>query len=149
MIKPVFVYFMKPIGVDGPIKIGSTVHPTERLRLIADWSPLPLEVIISQVGSRRIERQLHHLFAGDHSHHEWFQPSPALLEGIEAVRLGVSIQEAFGLTGQSPIAVVTYTMPVWTDEMRRRAAESRSEWAASQRTRKRKVNTAHNSKIED
>ena len=40
-----YVYFIKPVGMEGPIKIGCSIMPTERLEGLAVWSPFPLEIV--------------------------------------------------------------------------------------------------------
>lgn len=81
------VYFMKPIGMAGPIKIGCSDLPERRLRTYDIWSPFPLELLATAPGSFWHERALHWLFRGSHSHGEWFYVDQALLSVIDHVRL--------------------------------------------------------------
>lgn len=81
-MKPKQVYFLKPVGMKGPIKIGSSRLPEARLTNMVRWSPLPLEMIGSVPGSTADEVYLHRCFVRDHLHHEWFHWSDALLEAI-------------------------------------------------------------------
>lgn len=81
-----YIYFLRPIGMDGPIKIGCSVTPAQRLRSVEIWSPLKLEIIASAPGIMRHENFLHHKFAANRLHGEWFTPSPALLGIINHVQ---------------------------------------------------------------
>lgn len=80
------VYFIKPVGMNGPIKIGSSTCPSKRLESLAVWSPFPLEVIIEVDGDLADEQFIHSCFADVHSHKEWFNPSKLLLNTIERIR---------------------------------------------------------------
>lgn len=82
------VYFIKPIGMDGPIKIGCSNHPMARLAALSTWSPFPLEVVAEVEGTFILERQFHALFRADHRTGEWFTASPALIATIAAIKAG-------------------------------------------------------------
>lgn len=85
MKEPSQVYFIRPVGMDGPIKIGCSRLPSERLVALAMWSPFPLELVGMAPGSFRDERFLHGCFCDLHLHHEWFSFSPFLGETIDAI----------------------------------------------------------------
>jgi hypothetical protein len=85
MSQGTFVYFIKPVGFDGPIKIGCSRHPTTRLAQLATWSPFPLEVIATFPGDQRDEKFLHGCFVESHTHHEWFLVTPLLKATIEKI----------------------------------------------------------------
>lgn len=92
-MKPVsYVYFIKPVGMDGPIKIGCSNTPETRLIALAAWSPFPLEIIGRTRGTQKDEAFLHSCFSDLHTHHEWFHFSPALRETINKI-LATSIDE--------------------------------------------------------
>src|SRR3546814_12747101 len=38
------VYFIRPIGQAGPVKIGCSVGPNKRRPELETWSPVPLEI---------------------------------------------------------------------------------------------------------
>lgn len=82
------VYFLRPIGAEGPVKIGSSRDPWGRLTTYRSWSPIPLELVATIPGNVHAERGFHAMFADLHSHHEWFHASPRLTAVIEAVRAG-------------------------------------------------------------
>lgn len=82
------VYFIKPEGFDGPVKIGVTVDMAARLRAAACWSPFPLEVIATFEGDASLEHQFHALFEADHLRLEWFAWSPEMASVVAAINDG-------------------------------------------------------------
>ncbi len=93
------IYFMRPIGQRGPIKIGCSGLPLERLRILTLWSPLPLEVIAVCDGQHHgVERRLHMMFRAAHSHGEWFHPLPELETFVARVAAGERIEDMIGPT---------------------------------------------------
>lgn len=82
------VYFIKPVGMDGPIKIGSSFSPTSRLGALDNWSPFALELVAEIAGEARLERRFHALFYHLHERREWFRPAPELVRVIEAIKAG-------------------------------------------------------------
>lgn len=96
-----FVYFIKPVGMEGPIKIGCSETPMHRLKQLMSWSPFELELIATTPGDATLERNLHDVFAKCHLHGEWFDPSIAMREAIAKVKAGVPIAEAVDLTKPS------------------------------------------------
>jgi hypothetical protein len=91
------IYFIKPIGMDGPIKIGCSHWPQSRLAEFEIWSPFKLEIITAFDGNCALERKIHRRFARYHSHGEWFHANPELIAMIEKLRVGTSIYEAIDL----------------------------------------------------
>jgi hypothetical protein len=89
------VYFMKPIGMDGPIKIGVSAGRCER-RLIelSVWSPFPLEIIGTIPGWTDEEAYLHRRFDHQHSHREWFHSSEMLWRVINRLLAGATVEGA-------------------------------------------------------
>lgn len=83
-----YVYFIKPIGMDGPIKIGCSYIPDRRRDGLEMWSPFPLEIVLQIAGDHRIERQFHAKFVHLHQHREWFSAAPELLDCIDALKHG-------------------------------------------------------------
>jgi hypothetical protein len=82
------VYFLRPVGQSGPIKIGVSKHPITRLTHYLAWSPVPLEIVATIAGDGELERRFHNAFAHLHSHHEWFRADSDLSEMIERIRGG-------------------------------------------------------------
>jgi hypothetical protein len=77
-----WVYFIKPVGLEGPIKIGISIKPLIRLEEFSACSPLPLEMIGFVPGTELDERFMHDCFADHHSHREWYRSSPKLRDAI-------------------------------------------------------------------
>jgi hypothetical protein len=83
-----YVYFMRPKGMAGPVKIGHSFMPTERLLTYNAISPFPLEIVALYEGQRWVENQFHLLFEDLHSHHEWFRASPEIDAVIAQINAG-------------------------------------------------------------
>ena len=83
-----FVYFLRPVGAEGPIKIGCSQSPESRLAAILPWSPINLEIVARMAGDEEVEARLHNRFGDEWMHGEWFAASPALTETILAVANG-------------------------------------------------------------
>lgn len=82
------VYFIKPIGMDGPVKIGHSRSPERRKEALEYWSPFPLEIVAECEGMGGMERRFHAMFAADHVHHEWFKVTPALQMVVDQIAGG-------------------------------------------------------------
>jgi hypothetical protein len=80
-----YVYFIRPVGLDGPIKIGISDSPADRLKTLHANSPFPLEIIGTVVGAVEDEGFLHRSFISSHSHGEWFRSSPRLRDVIAEI----------------------------------------------------------------
>lgn len=91
------IYFIRPVGMDGPIKIGCTMSLDYRIDTLETWSPFKLEVIALLDGDTYLERNIHECFSDFHSHKEWFHPGERLLDFIEKIRDGVPAHEATNL----------------------------------------------------
>ena len=90
---PTFVYFLRPEGRLGPVKIGCSRYPASRLRALMAWSPYPLELAVEVPGERRDEKCLHSMFVADHTHGEWFRASGRLTTLIEKLSAGAPLAE--------------------------------------------------------
>ena len=95
---PTSIYFVKPIDQAGPIKIGITNDMKVRMQSFTRYSPVRLEMAVSVPGTLAIERSLHERFAYAHSHFEWFHPVDPLVSGIEGLKSGLPIEQAFDLS---------------------------------------------------
>lgn len=93
MTEATHVYFIRPVGMDGPIKIGCSQKPLQRLKALSPWSPFPLELIGSVRGDFGDEVELHKRFSDLHTHREWFMSSPLLRHAIERILGGESISD--------------------------------------------------------
>ena len=95
---PSYVYFIKPVGMDGPIKIGVSTNPASRLDMLATWSPVPLELVAVIPGDAELERNIHECFADYHSHREWFAAGPRLASALAAIVSGAPVERAMDLS---------------------------------------------------
>lgn len=82
------VYFIRPIGQEGPVKIGCSADPIKRLKQLMIWSPLPLEIAAAFPGNHSDEAAMQGMFAGQRSHGEWFRASDRLSALIASIRQG-------------------------------------------------------------
>jgi len=91
------IYFMHAVNGSGPIKIGCSGMPDDRLREMSQWSPFALRLLATGDGDHKLEACLHRMFKDRRSHGEWFVANYTMLEAISAVAAGVSVEEAFGI----------------------------------------------------
>jgi hypothetical protein len=92
-----YIYFLRPRGQDGPVKVGFSIYPESRLLTYMAWSPLPLEIAAvlrvegdgtKRQGAMRVERRFHARYDSFRLHHEWFLAHPQLLADIASIRAG-------------------------------------------------------------
>lgn len=88
--KPVrrVVYFV--VSEAGPIKIGFTAFPDERVATLQIGSPSPLKMAAIIDGSYELEDRYHDAFAEWRFHGEWFAPHPDILAEIERLKAGAA-----------------------------------------------------------
>lgn len=86
------VYFLRPVGQPGPVKIGCSFNPQSRLSVMMSWSPVPLEIVAICDGSFAEEARLHRVFALSHSHGEWFQFSDELGDVVRRAAAGEPLE---------------------------------------------------------
>lgn len=82
------VYFIRPIGMAGPVKIGCSKGPDGRRRTLETWSPFPLEIIAEVEGGFDLERRFHALFMETHQNREWFGWSRRLAATVASINDG-------------------------------------------------------------
>ena len=82
------VYFIKPIDMAGPIKIGQSATPGVRLQYLNCWSPFPLEIVAQLEGGRELEERFHAAFVDHHERLEWFAAHPDIIAVIDAINAG-------------------------------------------------------------
>lgn len=127
-----FVYFIKPVGQAGPIKVGHSIFPPDRLGALQTWSPVDLELISQFPGSFEIERAIHERFARWQVRGEWFEPVDELVKLAEGIRDGGNLEDLVDLsvkTGKlvsrpktmSPKAKIVGSFKVRVDSARRYA----------------------------
>jgi hypothetical protein len=115
------VYFIKPVGADGPIKIGCTSYGAERLDALMRWSPVDLEMIASVEGDFVLEARIHRMLADTHIRHEWFAPS-ATLDALIASVLDGTFQADALPTDKRPLWYDRYCERRWPDKAKAKAA---------------------------
>lgn len=93
-----YVYFLRPVGQPGPIKVGHSAHPPSRLDAFQTWSPVPLELVSQFSATQTVERQVHDRFAKWHLHGEWFHPVEDLIALAEGVRDGKKVADLVDLS---------------------------------------------------
>src|SRR3546814_17810183 len=82
------VYFIRPIGQTGPVKIGCSVGPNKRRHELETWSHVPLEIFAEIDGGFDIARRFHAKFQDPHARREWFTGSQGLPATITAINTG-------------------------------------------------------------
>lgn len=82
------VYFLKPVGMAGPVKIGASIAPQDRMITYARWSPFKLEIAAQMPGGLELERRFHAAFRFLHSHGEWFKGHPDISDVIKRINDG-------------------------------------------------------------
>lgn len=82
------VYFVRPIGMEGPVKIGCTSEPVKRLKQLMLMSPFPLEIVAMFPGDESDEAAMQGMFAGQRLHGEWFAASDRLTALIASIQQG-------------------------------------------------------------
>lgn len=82
------VYFIKPVGLDGPIKVGCSASPDGRRSTLETWSPFALEIVAEIDGDFHLEHRFHALFMETHLRREWFGWSRRIQATIDAVKNG-------------------------------------------------------------
>lgn len=82
------VYFIRQVGVIGPVKIGASIYPRVRLEGLQVWSPVRLEIAAAIKGDFNLERRFHNAFLASHSHGEWFHATPDIEDTILQINAG-------------------------------------------------------------
>lgn len=100
--RPMTVYFVKPVGLAGPIKIGCTTMLDKRLVMLGAWVPFPLEVLATVPGSFKLENNIQDCFTHAHIRGEWFNPVPELVEAIRKIASGMPVEQAIDLSKRQP-----------------------------------------------
>lgn len=82
------VYFIRPVGMRSPVKIGCSQSPDTRLNTLDTWSPFALEIVAEIDGGFDLEGRFHALFADSHERREWFSASRRMDAVIAAINDG-------------------------------------------------------------
>lgn len=141
------VYFIRPIGMESPVKVGSSVSPDGRRETLETWSPFPLEVIAEIEGGYEIERRFHALFRDTYQRREWFDWSPLIAETVTAINTGTF--DVATLPAPQRLGLQYLQRKPWTDEQRLRASYSHRITNACRRTGKRFPHHIHHASMDD
>ena len=79
-----YIYFIQQ-GDDGPIKVGYSTSPEERLRALQTASPYSLRLLKVVEGGEALEKQIHTRFAENQLQGEWFQPTDTFVAYLESL----------------------------------------------------------------
>lgn len=112
------VYFLRPVGQQGPVKIGYSKYPPSRLLMYLTWSPVELEIAATTPGDIYVEQKLHSIFADQHSHLEWFHASKRLTALIAGVAAGVPLGDLVNLDAAPKPFRKPHKQPPCTDNRR-------------------------------
>lgn len=77
---PKTIYFVR--SENRKIKIGITSNLEQRLKTLSSMSPVKLELLAHCKGSTYTEQDIHRQFKQYHSHGEWFDEVPEIIEFI-------------------------------------------------------------------
>lgn len=80
------IYFVRPVGAPGPIKIGSSTTPKNRLNFLLNWSPVDLELVCAAPGIRGVERAIKLRFGDHYIRNEWYEPCAGIVAILEEVQ---------------------------------------------------------------
>lgn len=83
---PTSVYFIRPIGQAGPVKIGCSIKTKRRFAEVIMWSPIPLEIAATVPGGFAEEARISCRFKQHRSHGEWYAPAVEVVAFVELVR---------------------------------------------------------------
>lgn len=122
------VYFIRPVGMEGPVKIGCSEAPEVRLKALMFWSPFPLEIAATVQGDQGVERRFHGMFVNDHTHKEWFRPSARLSAVIERLASGAPLTDVLDASAK-PADFRDYSVRRSPEYRRRISYTHRIRWA--------------------
>jgi hypothetical protein len=124
VIRNGYVYFVRRVDGEGPIKIGFSGTPWTRLNTLDVSSPYELRLVAKIKAPPETELRFHNLFRDAHVRREWFRPIAELLVTIERINAGTfDIEEL-----PEPFALICSLRPKrrgWSKESKRRARENR------------------------
>jgi hypothetical protein len=113
--KSLTIYFIKPVGMAGPVKIGRSCSPDKRLETLRTWSPFPLEIVAQIDGPPELERRFHQHFIDLYESHEWFRVSNELEAVIREINEGTFNIDALPAPKKLPVKERSraYLTPAW------------------------------------
>lgn len=81
------IYFVEAIGTNR-VKIGLSINIESRIATLQTGCPVKLAILHAECGGKQRENQLHHQFAADWCHGEWFVFSDAIREYVSVTSGG-------------------------------------------------------------
>lgn len=111
---PSFVYFIT-YG-NAKVKIGTCINARARLRALQTGIPGKARIRYLTPGGRRLEQELHAMFATDRVSGEWFQYSEAIRDWIEADAERRRIERQVNTPRSNPVPVGTEYCPSGTSK---------------------------------
>ena len=82
------IYFIQSGGYLGPIKIGLSSNPVQRVHDLQVGNPEELTLLAVMVGEESEEARLHARFSKHHIRGEWFKPSDSIWSLIDRLNAG-------------------------------------------------------------
>lgn len=129
------IYFLRPVGQLGPVKIGCSVSPDGLRESLATWSPFTLEIIAEIDGDFTVERQFHALFRDTYQRREWFGWSDLMAETVNAINAGTF--DLASLPDPQQLGRFGVCRRPWTADQRLRASYTHRVFHAERRSGKR------------
>lgn len=128
MSRRALVYFVAPVG-GGPVKIGFSAEPLQRLDMLMSWSPVPLQVLASAPGTQKDEGAIHAAFSEHWSHREWFRGVPEIYALIHEVKTTGEIPERYRWAPGKRATLKIQKRKPWTPEQKAGASKvHRERW---------------------
>lgn len=124
------LYFIRPVGAEGPVKVGYSAAPRSRLLNMMQWSPVELELILAVPAGPKDEFRAHRYFAETWIRHEWFAWSPRIAQVIDALRTGTAPDQAIPHTATARPRPKTQYTPV----IREKFSYAQRLWRAERRS---------------
>ena len=123
-----FVYAIRR-EVDGPIKIGFSSYPKDRLRTLHAVETLAMVECVDSLDARKVERALHSQLSQFALGREWFSPTEEVLATVAS--LGVVSKElpssgALGRPSLHMAPLSTYILPRTYRKLKAEAARRRA-----------------------
>lgn len=83
------VYFLISESDPAYIKVGFSVDPHTRCRVISKYCPWPARLLTIVEGGHDLERRFHAHFKRCQTHGEWFLPDDAMRADVESICAGL------------------------------------------------------------
>lgn len=116
------IYFIQA-GENGPIKIGSSDNPVERMAQLQTANAAKLKLLWTHTGDATREQKIHKLFRDEKIRGEWYNPSQKLMASVAAfpksqifnIEEGRSITVSRYMDGRIQFYMGTFTITMRDD----------------------------------